>query len=369
MIGFNAKTHLLIILTFITSLILLSNEAGYANSNELNDASEGSIADGVARTSSTIVALELATSTPKIIYLPAILASPISEPEPDPVPSPSPNPSWLTYLNHFRDQAKVPHLSEFEEWTNGATLHSRYMVKNNYITHYENPSNGWYTQEGYDAGRNGNVFVSSWHETTDEMAINFWMMGPFHAISMLDPQLEMTALGTYREDGGGWEMGATLDVLRGRGALPPGTTFPLPFPLDGGHAWLRQYTGNEWPDPLTSCPGYSAPSGPPIMVQIGDGSLTPNVTDYQFSTGGAILPACIFDETSYFNPDGGTQYIGRSVLNSRDAIVIMPKDPLVAGQEYFVSVTNDGQKIEWGFSVTSAPTITSPAPSFTFEMR
>lgn len=364
MIGSKVKSILTVSILLISFIILFNNQASYASPGAGKVYSMGagdflSLLKGQSRLSTSIVD----NSTNVILYLPMIQGSI------EPNPNQNPNPTWLTYLNLFRDQANLDPLAENEGWVNGAFLHSRYMVKNNYITHYESPANVWYTEEGYDAGRNGNVFVSSYNGTTDEMAINFWMMGPFHAISMLDPELQLTSLGSYREDGSGWEMGATLDVLRGRQGLLPGTTFPLTYPRDGGQTWLRQYAGNEWPDPLTSCPGYTTPSGPPIMLQIGEGNLTPNVTEYRFSSGGSPLPACLFDETSYINSDGGTQSIGRAVLNGRDAIIIMPEDPLVSGQEYDVSVTVNGSKIEWGFSVVSSPLATSPDMWFRYEMR
>lgn len=364
MIGFKVRSILTISLLLISLIILLYNQAIYASPEDgvSNSIGLGGYLPGSMDQSSPLtIGSEADNSTPGTLYLPILRDST--------APTFNPNPTWLTYLNLFREQANLNHLVENEEWANGAFLHSRYMVKNNYITHYENPDNLWYTDEGFNAGRNSNVFVSSYDGTTDEMAINFWMMGPFHAISMLDPQLQQTSLGSYRENIGGWEMGATLDVLRGKQGIPPGTTFPLMYPGDGGQTWLRKYTGNEWPDPLTSCPGYSEPSGPPIMLQIGDGSQTPNVTDYRLSSGGSSLPACLFDETSYVNPDNGTQSTGRAVLNSRDAIIIMPRDPLVSGHQYDVSVTVNGSNIEWSFSVGSSPLATSPEVGFTYEVR
>lgn len=366
MIGSKVKTILTTSLLLISSLIIFYNQASYASpdDDQANPSRLGeSLAGSGEQLSPSIIDSEGVEPTSHKLYLPMIQGPA------DPEPNQNPSPTWLSYLNMFREQANLNPLEENKVWSNGGYLHSRYMVKNNYITHYENPANSWYTEEGYEAGRNGNVFVSSYDGTTDEMAINFWMMGPFHAISMLDPQLIQTSLGSYREDIGGWEMGATLDVLRGRQELPPGTTFPITFPRNGGEIWLRQFTGNEWPDPLTSCPGYTPPSGPPIMIQIGEGNLTPNVTDYRFSTDGSTLPACLFDETSYVNPESGTQSLGRAVLNSRDAIIIMPRDPLVSGQDYDVSVTVNGSNVAWSFSVVSSPLSTAPDMGYTFEIR
>jgi hypothetical protein len=301
--------------------------------------------------------IQPASTVSKTLYLPLMLTWS------------DPGPAWLAYFNLFRSQANLPSLVENVVWSVGGVLHSRYMVKNNFITHYEDPNNPWHTAEGYEAGRKGNIFVSSSSATSDETAIDFWMVAPFHAISMLDPQLHSTALGSYRESNGGWQTGVTLDVLRGRGALPPSISYPLPFPSDGGETWLHRFNGNEWPDPLTSCPGYTPPTGAPIMLQLGAGDVTPNVIAFSLKAGASSKPACIFDETNYVNPNGSTQSTGRSILDSRDAVIIIPRDPLVSGQEYTVSVTANGTVTEWRFTAVGSPAVAPTAKTVQFRVR
>jgi uncharacterized protein YkwD len=275
-------------------------------------------------------------------------------PTPTATPTEVPEPAWLAYVNRFRVSTGLLPLDENESWSNGGWLHSRYMVKNDYVGHREVLGNPWYTVEGDTAAQNGNVYVSWWADTTDERPIDFWMTAPFHAISVLDPQLRTTGFGVYREAIGNWKTGSTLDVSRGRGDLPQGTTFPIPYPADGGTTWLNAYYGGEFPDPLTSCPGYSAPTGPPIMLQLGSGDLTPQVLSHRVLVDGVQLDSCIFDETNYVNSDyPNQQYTGRIVLNNRDAVVIMPRDPLVAGKTYFVEVTTVSSTTNWSFTVDS----------------
>jgi hypothetical protein len=197
--------------------------------------------------------------------------------------------------------------------------------------------------------------VSSTTAATDQDAIDLWMQGPFHALGILDPHLLQTGFGSYRESvPTTWKMAATLDVLRGRGSLPPSVTFPVEWPGNGKTVGLTTYGGSEWPDPLTSCSGYSAPSGLPIILQIGSGSLTPNVTAHSFRQGSAALDHCVFDETNYSNPDGNAQNLARSILNSRDAIVLIPRNPLVPGASYTASITSNSALVTWTFSVSSA---------------
>lgn len=291
--------------------------------------------------------------------------------------NPNTAPDWLQYLNQFRQLADLPLVTEEATWSAGGVLHSKYMVRNDRITHSEDVSNKWYTPEGAAAGQNGNVAVFSLLSATDEMAIDLWMTGPFHAVGILDPALQRTGFGSYHEDIGLWKTGATLDVLRGIEPIPGSISFPIYFPQDGSDFWLTSYDGNESPDPLTSCPGYSAPSGPPIILQLGGGAysnndVTPNVTDSSFQSNGVDLEHCVFDETSYVGADPGVQSTGRSVLNARDAVVIMPKYPLAVGETYTASVTHDSSVYAWSFTIISgnvvSPNQMGPG-SFDYEIR
>lgn len=311
------------------------------------------------------------TNTPQATlasYLPFV-AKPLPTPTPTATPSPAPTipaPSWLAYVNNFREQAALHALAENQDWTQGAWLHSRYMVKEDHISHSENQSSPWYTFEGDAAGRSGNIYVSSYTGTPDRSAINFWMAAPFHAVAILDPQLFSTAFASYREEIGLWRMAATLDWQRGLGALPPALSYPISFPADGGATWIRDFRGGEWPDPWSSCPGYNTISGPALFVQFGSGSHTPQVTAHSFARGNDPLPHCVFDESSYSNPNSATQASGRLILDSRDAVVLMPRNPLLLGQTYTASVTDGGQTHVWRFTVVP-PTQTVPALPATLE--
>ncbi len=297
----------------------------------------------------------LTTGTPEAL-LPLIL-KPEATPTLTPTATLSPGPSWLGYLNLFREMAGLPHLAENTDWSSGAMLHSRYMVKEDAITHSENSSSPWYTAEGALAGASGNIFVSGWMNTPDEAAIDWWMTAPFHAVAIIDPRLQVTGLGSYRENIGFYKMGATVDVQRGRGTLPPGYSFPVMFPKDGGQTWLTRFYGGEWPDPLISCPGYAAPTGPAIILQLGSGSLTPTITASGFVDNSGSLEYCLLTETNYTNPDSASQNSGRIILGNRDAVVILPRLPLTVGQTYTATATSDGNPLTWHFSVTSPPVL------------
>ncbi|HZY45617.1 MAG TPA: CAP domain-containing protein [Anaerolineae bacterium] len=280
-------------------------------------------------------------------YLPLVIKQPAAPPATN----------WLDYVNYYRALANLPSVTENPIWSDGDWKHGRYMVKNDFIGHDEDPANPWYTPEGRTAAQNGNTMVSSSATVTDSYAIDFWMRAPFHAVGILDPALGQIGFGSYREADGGWQMGATLDVIRGLGAIPPAVAFPIEYPGDGATIGLRSYTGGEWPDPLSSCAGYTTPSGLPIILQIGPGNLMPSVTTHSFKQSTTSLEHCIFDETNYVNPDSTTQGVGRSVLNARDAIVLIPRSPLTAGATYTVSIATNGQTYTWAFTVASTATV------------
>ena len=148
---------------------------------------------------------------------------------------------WLAEVNAYRALANLPTVSENPTWSDGDWKHSRYMVKNDYIGHDEDPANPWYTPEGRTAAQNGNTFVSSSSTAADSYAIDFWMRAPFHAVAILDPALLQVGFGSYREADGGWQMGATLDVIRGLGLIPPNVSFPIEYPGNDATSSLRSY--------------------------------------------------------------------------------------------------------------------------------
>jgi hypothetical protein len=236
------------------------------------------------------------------------------------------------------------------------------MVKNDLMglsdVHTEDSNNPWFTPEGLAAAQYSDLAFGSSVNTTDEMAIDLWMRGPFHAVGILDPHLFETGFGSYREVKPGRQMAACLDVRHRYGSIPETVTFPIEWPHHNMSLPLLSYDGGEGPDPLTGCLGYTAPSGPPIMLQIGPGNIIPVVTSHSLMQGGIPLEHCVFDETSYTNPDSTQQNIGRSALNERDAIILIPCASFTAGANYTASITVNGQTYTWSFITENG--ITAP---------
>jgi hypothetical protein len=279
------------------------------------------------------------------IFLPFLVQQ---EPQPHGAPT-----DWLGYTNHRRSIGGLPPITETASWSQGCSQHSTYMVKNDIIAHSEDPNRPYYTAEGNAAAGNSNLMVSTNVNTSELAAIDMWLTGPFHGLGILDPRLQSTGFGFYREADGNLEMGACFDVYRGAASTPSASQFPVRWPGAGSEMPYLSYNGGEAPDPLASCSGYSAPSGPPVYLLLGTGALNVNVSASSFSRGAQALQHCVLTENSYTHPNGSYQDLGRWALGYRDAVVVMPRQPLLANSTYTVSITANGQNYTWSFSTSS----------------
>jgi hypothetical protein len=75
------------------------------------------------------------------------------------------------------------------------------------------------------------------------------------------------------------------------------------------------------------------------------------VTGASLTNNGSPLQICFYNETNYTNSNPSVQSQGRQILNGRDAIVIMPRNPLTVGQSYTATITANGQSYTWTFTV------------------
>ncbi len=318
--------------------------------------------------------LPTATETPAPAPMPTSTQTAVPTFTPTPVPptatpippTPEPTPTatavailgseWLNYLNLFRDMAALPRVQNMDPFTTGSQFHSKYMVINDKpIAHSEDPANALYTAAGDLAARHGNIFATSQIEATYVWSINFWISAPFHLVPIIDPQLATVGFGNFNQEEGTYHMAAVLDVQSGDENSTHGVQYPVFFPGDGSETWILRQSLYEWPEPFGNCPGYGLPSGPALVLQIGDGSLTPHVTNHVLLKGDQPVESCAFDETNYVNPNAYAQQEGRIILDERDAIVILPKDQFGVGETYTVQVAVNGQTYTWSFTTRRRP--------------
>ena len=253
---------------------------------------------------------------------------------------------WLATVNLYRGVANLPAVTELTDLSSGDALHAQYMVANDEIGHSEDPAKSGYSAAGNAAAQHSNVAGTSDQSAGFGWAIDAWMSGPFHAVGIIDPLLSQSGFGIAHDGSGNLKTAAALDVISSRSGTAG--TYPILFPGDGQSVPIASYGGHEGPDPLTSCPGYTAPTGLPVIAQL---AATPSVTAHTLTRDGTSLDHCAFDETSYANPDANAQSTGRAVLGGRHAVVIVPKQALEKGATYQASITSGGQTTTWSFSV------------------
>ena len=263
-------------------------------------------------------------------------------------------------MNQFRLLAGLPLLKEDDALTAGSEAHSEYMaVLNNPDARYQSERTypEHYSEAGDKAARNSNIFSTMSPQGEYDWAINYWISAPFNIVPILDPQLTSVGFGYYEDEIGDVTKTAVLDINSAIDeTIAP--NYPITFPQDGGKTWITTYHQYEYPNPLTVCAGYQQPTGPPLVLQIGAGEQTPNVTAFQFKQGNQLLAACLLDESNYVNEDMYAQEFGRAILDARDAIVLIPERPLSIGNSYTAAVEVDGEWIEWSFTVVPRPEAT-----------
>jgi len=262
---------------------------------------------------------------------------------------------WLVRLNQLRETAKLSPVTEAPAWSEGCGEHAEYLVRNRTYGHFQSTDNHWFTPGGAECGRSGNVINGRMSAGaapyTQTAMVDAWMTAPFHGLGFVNPGLTTVAFGEFTEVADGLRhWAATLDIMRGL-AYAPSTLYPVMWPADGSTVGLTRYVGNEYPDPLTSCHGYGPEAGLPILLLLGGSHSTPQIAGSQVLQNGQPLEHCVLIESSYTNPDPGSQQLARSVMGFQGAVIIMPKAPLAPGAVIDVAVNLPAGTHRWGFSI------------------
>ena len=111
---------------------------------------------------------------------------------------------------------------------------------------------------------------------------------------------------------------------------------PVEFPPDGATVNLQSFAGADYPNPLSSCPGYKAPTGSPISIQLGQGygpddSL--EVSSAFVTHDGAEIETCLITSASYTGRDSAETQVGKTGLAFVGAAVILgPTQDLIVGR-------------------------------------
>jgi hypothetical protein len=268
-------------------------------------------------------------------------------------------PPWLTEINQYRAAAGLDPVIENPAWDTGIAHHLTYLENTpaQYRTgayasaHTENPASPYYTADG--AAEAGYSDLALGGATTPLRAVDTWLAAPFHAIGMLRAQLTQVALAVDPAKGF-----AGLDVIQGIDGTQPAATAPILFPGPGITTGLTTF-GGESPDPRETC-GWQKldPIGLPLVVLLpsapaagATASLSgPGGTE---STAGGTL--CLVDASTYHSSDPVYGPNGASILQSDNAVLLIPRHPLVSGT-YTADLQLPGQAaVDWPFSVKAPP--------------
>jgi hypothetical protein len=272
----------------------------------------------------------------------------------------APSPGWLGTVNAYRASAGLAPVTENPAWSVDARSHSRYLVDNDVVSHEQDPNLPGATVGGAVAGANGNVAGTGTASRTDEAFVELWMQGPFHAIGILRPGLESVGYGAYRgEEPGSIAAAATLDVVRGIDPDRKHVVEPVVWPGDGAVVPLREYPGNELPDPVTACPGYAAPTGLPILVLLPETASDPTWSGVDVN--GVRVPHCRITADSYAHPEEQWEKRGRALLAADNASILLPMYPFDDGDRITVELGADPYDLQWSFSVGGSSGEIGPA--------
>ena len=255
-------------------------------------------------------------------------------------------PLWLQTVNAYRSQAGMPAVTEDPALSAADLVHVKYMAATQTLTHAENPASPYYTDTGNQAGLHSDLAEGGFVNAA--AAVDDWMHAPFHALGVLRPTETQMGYAQYTDSHG--VVWAALDVLSDNAGTPQ-VTWPMTWPNSSGNTHLLAYNG-EFPDVLTSCPGYSTPTanvaGLPLMVSLGPTASSPLLVSATLSSNGVTLPSCVVTETNYVNPD--EQLVGREILAENHTILVVPQHPLDPNTTYQLQVVADGSQINDTFT-------------------
>ena len=259
--------------------------------------------------------------------------------------------SWLETMNFYRTSSGLPPVVEEPAWSAGIANHLTYLANTppEYRTgtyanaHYENPASPWYTPDGDAAGRSSNLGGGA----TDRQAIEGWMQAPFHAIGILRPDLVRSAYASRSGSAG-------LDVIRGLSSAEPRQVL---FPGDGATVPMSAFTG-ELPNPLESCPGFTSPSGLPLIAMLTaeppmGTTATMTVPDGSTLHHGGDL--CVVTPSTYSSSDPVYGPTGQSILRGENAVLVIARRPLEVGAHHVRLTAGSAVLADWSFTVAGAP--------------
>ncbi len=249
-------------------------------------------------------------------------------------------PAWLKRLNRFRKQYGAPRAAENPDLTSWVQRHVTYMVRNNELTHAENPNNRWYTVEGATAGRASAIN----HGGRPAATLARWMTQPFKAMALLNPEATLASWASASRYSALWPQRQNVNVDRFGSPSRPYT-----FPGRGAKA-PRRISQGDWPSPYTSCPARyrqrlaAGGTGAPVLFSFGSDGVAPRNVSARLRVGGKRVPVCVITSRTYKNPKTHERRLARKMMRvNQHTVVLLPLHPLARGRHTAV-VWADGKR-------------------------
>lgn len=255
--------------------------------------------------------------------------------------------SGIDQLNRLRRIAGLPTVSADAHLTSGAQQHARYTAANGRLEHSQDPSLSYATEAGAASAARSNISLARSSTPFGVRAmIDQMHAAPFHGLLHLQPHLIRSGVGHARIDG---QEAVVVDVRGGVDTEVVRAARVRAFPGPGSTTTIRRYRGGEYPDPLTPCSGWSAPTGAPVMVTFP--TATP-VDDVEVvGPDGRALELCWYDHGRYTNPDAAARDLGRNILAEQHALFALPREPLADGRHRVTLDLGDADEATWSFTV------------------
>lgn len=249
--------------------------------------------------------------------------------------------SFVDRLNFFRAQSGLGPVAENVGATAGAEAHSCWMLING-LAHDETPGSPGYTPEGDATGNSSHVAISTEYLRPDADFADDLIRGPFHAVGLMHPGLRSVTVGRcdVPQPSGTlpWRSAITVDVRSGLNAST-WTAKPVTFPGNGSITPLTGFD-RESPDPRESCGWSGLAVGLPVFAML---PRSPGPASATLEGPSGQLEVCVLTEAN-------TTGLAQTILRAHRAVVVVPRQPLVAGS-HSVRVSAGAQQAAWTFSV------------------
>lgn len=258
----------------------------------------------------------------------------------------------LDQLNRLRAVGGLPAVTGDAAMTAGAQAHARYSLETGTVGHSQDPSSPFASTAGAESASRSNVTL--WTTGAGPVGprgmVDKLQVAPFHGLLHLQPQLARSGVG-YAADGN--REALVVDVRGGYDGSIAEPPHPMAFPGPGSTTALRSYTGGEYPDPLGPCDGWTAPTGAPILLSLGDPG---DVREVSITGPDAqALVTCWYDAARFSHGDTAQRDLGRAILQERNALVVLPREPLATGRHRATVRFGDRARATWTFTVSDTP--------------